>query len=1499
MSNWTCLHTHGVFSSLDGYGKYDKYAERAKELGMGALAITEHGSVMGLIQFYSACKEAGIKPILGMEAYQARKTRFDVDEDERAGKARNEFDQRGPHHLTILAKNEVGYHNLIRLSSEAYLTGFYVKGRIDWELLERYGEGLIILTGCLSGKVQQHIRAGELQAAIDTVHRYQECVGKENVFLEIHNHAIPEELETHRDLIDISQKMGVPLVPSGDCHYVNKEDSHYHDVMLCLNSSSRLSDENRFKFRPEEFYLRTYDEMLERFEPEWLANTEMIADMVEEFDLDFDTNYFPKYKKVPEGMTMLEAFVDKIGRGARHIYGDELPQAVKDRLNHEVGVIDRMGFIEYMLIVADIMNWCQDNGIMTGPGRGSAAGSLVSYCLGITQIDPLEYGLLFERFLVEGKKSNPDIDLDIDSRYRDRVLQYVKDEYGEDRVANIITFTFIKARSAIRDATRILGYPHEKGGEIADLVLPPEFGVPKDIKQSLEGSAEFKAAYENDPVAKEIIDAALGLENIFRQDGIHAAGVVITPGPITDYVPVAQKGQGQPVVTQWDGETIDKVGLLKIDFLGLTALDVISDTLEMLAETTDADLSLDNIYRLSPNDSEVYKEISRGHTTGVFQLGSSGMAALAKSIGVESMDHLSALGALYRPGPMGSGMHNMYAKRKHGRQSIEVYHPKARPILEETLGLCIDGNEQVLTLNGPVPIRDLKKGDLVRTHKGFLQEIKAHVYTGKKPVVEVRLGNGRTIRCSEEHRFLTENGFVPAKELDGQLVAVCRRGELTTNPSYNAWPIILAGLIAEGHLPSHSNFTFANCDESILDEFEKAVNSVENVRTARYFSTRCHYVAITKRDRHLGGYHTPNEIKRVLREYGLEDCKSHTKFIPQSVYGWEVSDQLRFLGFYISCDGTVGKGGVSIRTVSDKIADGIHDLLTGLGCYAKITRDKFGFIIHLRDFDFYNKYIKPYVVGKKALFEVKSKSQLGWTSNHCREHWLSSGLDQRKWSKKYGISRSILNRSDPFVYRSTSEKLGYHSRYVYQKVNVEYLDEVSDMYDIEVARDHSFVVNSAFVHNCIYQEQVMKISQELAGFSVLEADGLRKAIGKKKPEVLAKFEDTFVKGCISNEIGQPIAKKMFSDIEHFGHYSFNRSHSVAYGFLGYITAFLKYHYPTQFMTAALTSELNNPDQLKIYLNECRRMGIEVRTPDILKSRYGFKMIEEGVIAFGLQGVTGVGETVVKTIIEQQPNTQDCKSIYEWMRKSPGAVQNKKKLEALIYAGAFDELGEEISEDLTPDQLVDILNIERNQLGVYVTGHPMQVLNIKDDNPNLRPDAKGIVKATGVLVDLERITTKAGKTMFKYKLERTDDIIDVIVFPRTAEGIKADSLIEGRLVTVEGRIKTEVDLETDDVKHNLVHLSIEQPQREFKYEGISPIVLDLKSMPDEVTIAAVCDRIKLIRGTSNVYLNIHEHGRRLVVKMNFQTTAGSEGRLRMILKEYLMKGQPHGSSRDAP
>lgn len=677
---------------LDGLAQPKKLVERAAQLGMPALAFTDHGNIHGWLDFYDACTKRSdsdeklpnedvpiVKPILGLEAYQARKTRFDRDDEERAGRANDELIQRGPYHLTILAKNLTGYRNLMKLSSRAFLEGYYGKPRVDHQLIAEHSEGLIILSGCLNGEVQQALLRGDRQYALHAAARWQEIVGKENFYIEVQDHGVPEQLQVKQDTIEIAKKLCAPIVPTGDCHYVVKEDAHSHDVMLCVSTGATLDQENRFKFYGPEFYLKSYDEMLERFPDEWLHNTLEVAEQVD-LELSFGELYFPDFA-LPSGETTDSLLEREVYSGLRLRYGDPLPQRVLDRAEHELRVVKKMGFQSYFLVVGDIVQWAKDQSIRVGWGRGSAAGSILSYALGITNLDPLRFGLLFERFLVEGRKSMPDIDLDFDDRYRDRVIDYARSKYGNDRVAHICNFFKEGARAAIRDSARALGYDYALGDRTSKMVPPPKLGVSKSIEESL-ATEDLRKAYNSDKDVKRIVDAAKGLEGLIRQTGVHAAGVLIAPGPLLDYIPLMQKGEGEPIITQWEMNATERTGLLKIDCLALRNLGVIDMTIENLNST----LSVDDI---PLDDLRTYEQLCAGFSSGVFQLESSGMREMMLSMQPSTIEDIMALISLYRPGPLGSGMDKDYISRKHKRSQVEYAHPKLRDILETSYGIML------------------------------------------------------------------------------------------------------------------------------------------------------------------------------------------------------------------------------------------------------------------------------------------------------------------------------------------------------------------------------------------------------------------------------------------------------------------------------------------------------------------------------------------------------------------------------------------------------------------------------------------------------------------------------------------------------------------------------------------------------------------------------------------------------------------------------------------
>jgi len=1102
--SWVNLHCHTTFSMLDGYGSVERYVERAKSIQMGSLAITDHGNIAGWMSFYEEAKDKGVKPIFGLEAYQARKSRFDRDEEERSGPAKNEWDQRGPYHLTILAKNATGYRNLIKLSSKAFTEGYYVKPRLDHDLLSENSEGIIVLSGCLNGELQQALLRGDFNAALHNAQTMQDIVGKENYFIEIQDHGLHEQHQVKEDTLRIAKMIGAKVVCTGDCHYVVKEDAPFHDIMLCTATGSTIHSENRFKFSGDEFYLHSYDEMAVRFEPEWLDNTCDLADMVD-VNLDFNDFHFPKFPDIPKEITPGDLLEQQVWAGAIERYGDPIPEEVIERIKYELRVVKTMDFEDYFLVVGDLVRWAKDNGIRVGAGRGSAAGSILSYCLRITNLDPLRFGLMFERFLVEGRKTMPDIDLDFDDRYRERVIDYVREKYGEDRVVHIGTLSTLGARSAIRDAARALGHEYAVGDKLAKLVPPPVLGISKSIKESLK-TPDMQKEYDTNTVSREVLDAAMGLEGIYRQPGIHAAGIIIAPGPIIDYIPVMVGGKSkETVVTQWTMDVVEKCGMLKIDFLGLRNLGVIDMAVENIRNYRGIDVDIDSI---PMDDQKTFDLMCKGEVNGVFQIESPGMMDMTISVQPNVIDDIMAITALYRPGPMGSGMDKMYVNRKHGREPIAFAHP----ILEEIL------------------------------------------------------------------------------------------------------------------------------------------------------------------------------------------------------------------------------------------------------------------------------------------------------------------------ADSYGIM--------------------------------------------------------------LYQEEVINVTRALTGWDAGKADDLRRIMGKKKMDIVGQYREEFVKDAVAHcDISTAVANKVFSEVEYFAGYGFNRAHAASYGILCYMTAWLKAHYPTEYMAALLTSVTDDKAKMNSYLNECKRMGIDVQPPSINQSGIVFNVLDDNTILFGLLGIDGMGMANV-TAITAGRTEQDYVSVYDFMRRCDPVILNKGTIEHLVYSGALDELsGGEL--DVNRRSKLEILAGEKSHLGIYVTEHPLEDLSeffdgkVSHEIGRLQNvPTNVIVKVGGIINSIETKITKNGAKMAIIKMEDTTGLIEVVAFPKVFK-LLPDEIFQGDTIAViKARIGRDGDEENAITKLYLV--DIEQIDTSQIY-GHAPINLGFELEPSSNTVKLIYDMIVQRPGDATVFMSFPKDGKLVTMRYADQVTPLLENDLQELTR----------------
>lgn len=699
MGTFAHLHVHTEYSLLDGSARIKNLIRSAKEKGFEEIAITDHGVMYGVVDFYKEAQKEGIRPVIGCEVYVAQRTM----QDKEARKDQNQY------HLVLLAENNTGYRNLVYIVSCAFIDGFYYKPRVDAQLLAEHSEGIIALSACLAGEIPTFIMEGDYKKAKETALKYNEIFGQGNFYLELQDHGIQEQGPVNEALLQISKETGIPLVATNDVHYVEREDAAAHDVLLCIQTGKTLQDENRMRFATDQFYLKTEEEMRRLFPSveECITNTREIAQRCS-VEFDFESRHLPHYQ-VPEGYT-LSSYLRKLCRDRLPMRFPEADETIHERLEYELNIIEEMGFPGYFLIVADVIQHAKEVGIPVGPGRGSAAGSLVAYVMGITELNPLEYDLLFERFLNPERVTMPDIDTDFCFERRGEIIEYISQKYGSDHVAQIIAFGTMAAKAAIRDVGRVMGVPYPEVDKISKMV-PYEIGI--TIEKALEISSELQRHYAENDTTRKIIDMAKAVEGLPRHASTHAAGLVISQEPLTAYLPLQKTTEGG-VSTQFPMGTVEELGMLKMDILGLRTLTVIGDALQWVKEVHDIQLDLST---LPLENKETYEMLSRGESIGVFQLESSGMRTILKNLRPERFEDLIALVALYRPGPLGSGMVEDFIARKHGEVPVEYPHPKLEQLLEETYGVILY-QEQVMRIASELAGFSLGKADLLRRAMG-------------------------------------------------------------------------------------------------------------------------------------------------------------------------------------------------------------------------------------------------------------------------------------------------------------------------------------------------------------------------------------------------------------------------------------------------------------------------------------------------------------------------------------------------------------------------------------------------------------------------------------------------------------------------------------------------------------------------------------------------------------------------------------------------------------
>jgi len=1125
MKEFVHLHLHTEYSLLDGMCRIGGVTQLAHKYGMKSLAITDHGTMAGVLKFYEESLQHGLKPIIGIEMYIAPESRFDQNYDSK----REAF-----FHITLLARNSQGYRNLLRLSTLSYLEGFYYKQRIDKEILDRYSEGLMVLGGCLKGEASYHLLNGNPDRAAETVGAYQDIVGRENFYLEVMDNKLPDQEKANRLLVELAGKTGCGIVATNDCHYLKKEDAFAHEVLLCIQTQTHIEDKDRLRFKTDEFYFKTPEEMHEAFRdfPEALRNTVEIS---EKCNLKIDVGEYhlpifnPPQGKTPEGYLeelILKGLDEKFGIQCNQIDSPSVKNEITERTRYEFDVIKRMGFPSYFLIIQDFVNEAKKRKIMVGPGRGSAVGSLIAYLLGITGINPLPYNLIFERFLNPDRISLPDIDVDFCDRRREEVIAYIREKYGTENVAQIGTYGRMAARAVLRDVGRALGFSYSEVDRLAKLVSP-EPGVL--LEDEIKSNTEIKHIIENDERVKNLFDISLKLEGLARHSSTHAAGLVITEKPVYEYAPLFRGTNGE-VATQYEMEGVEKIGLLKVDLLGLKTLSVIEDTLNLIKERLGIEIK-----DFPLDDRKTYRMLSMGESLGIFQLESKGMQELLKESQPRIFEDIIAILSLYRPGPMKSGMVGEYIRRKNDPSKIVYDHPLLEPILKTTYGVIL------------------------------------------------------------------------------------------------------------------------------------------------------------------------------------------------------------------------------------------------------------------------------------------------------------------------------------------------------------------------------------------YQEQVMEIAHRFAGFTMAEADELRKAMGKKIASVMDEKREKFIEGAHKKGVPAAKAEKIFEQISKFAGYGFNKSHSTGYAMISYQTAFLKANYPLEFMTALLNSETGDFAKIAEYIDECERMKIWVLPPDVVESGEGFRIFSNDIM-FGLAAIKNVGSGAIKSIIEARQKGP-FKSLFDFCERVNLRTVNKKVVESLIKAGSFDYLeiprsrlyaiiedaighGSKMQKKAAEGQMeifgsenggivaimdrsvldslpewseTRFLSYEKEMLGVYLTGHPLQryssvmkmYSNISVSELDDRVREGTVVSVGGILTDIKRTNTKKGERMGWGDLEDLTGRVRVLFYPRVYESF--GSLIrKSSIVFVKGRLEKRdgITIVADEVA-NL---------NTAKDRFLSNVEIDIRMPIEESKMQALKELFIKNKGNCPLYLNLitEKDNRKVKVKANGYT-----------------------------
>ena len=1185
MSDFVHLHTHSEYSMLDGLGRVKDLVAEARRLGHGALALTDHGVMHGAVEFSRACRAQEIKPIIGVEAYQTVWGRPMNGRD-------SQFDREN-YHLLLLAKSMAGYRNLLKIASHAQTGGYYYKPRVDHDFLAAHAEGLVCTTGCLGAEVPQLLSQGKEKEAYERLGWYVETFGKESFFIELQEHSIPELIPVNKSLVPWAKKFGIGLLATNDVHYVREEDADPHEMLLCVQTGESIKSEKRMKLSDGSYFLKSRAQMEATFAPlidlpsSAYDNSVLIAEMC---DVDVeDKEYHLPDIEIPEGYNYETYLRHLTEKGLAELYGERANDPeVQARKEHELKIIHQMGFDVYFLIVADLCDFARSRNIWWNV-RGSGAGSVVAYTIGITGLDPLKNNLIFERFLNPDRVSMPDFDLDYPDDQREELIRYTIEKYGGDQVAQIVTFGRMKARAAIRDVGRAQEVNLDDVDRIAKLI-PAIPGKPVTIQEVMTEGHEFYSQelvdlYKKQPWVSNLLDYSMKLEGVARHSGIHAAAVIVADRELTHYTPLmrASKGSITGAITQYEFPVLESIGLLKVDFLGLSTLSVMREAARLIRERHGVEYTLRNIPFEGDETENAFKLLSAGEVSGVFQVDGAGMRRVLTEMQPNIFEHIIATISLYRPGPI-EYIPN-YIRRLHSEEEIEFKHEKLEPILGETYGICVSGDALVTDartgrryrLDEVEKVDDFVIQGVDEQWQPAAGRVTHWIDSGTKPVFELTLRNGARVKVTGDHRLLTERGWRPLNEINV--------GEYVATPQHLFGPDdgdglaidrrqlrVLAYLIGDGSLASMASVDFVSKDSSMLAEYERCLSAFEDVRPVYTEQVRgVMRIGAAKKKELDAHYHTPTSLLGWMRELGFKHAagsrpgglRSHEKFVPSFVFELGPSDIAFFLASLWDCDGYVGNELCHYKTISQQLADDVQTLLLRLGIRSTIYAadyknidagtERTGYQVTTYETGRLTELLQPHMVSPKREIVCTRQSH----STIERDSFIQEvdsviDLPYRTLMREYGIDRQHFypkgrqrSRISSAVVASLTQQVALPQ--TERRLNTDWQEVASiepvgeeRVFDLTVEGLHSFVANNIVVHNCIYQEQIIQILTNLAGYSPGQADIVRRAISKKKASEIEKHKKIFIDGCSKNGVPKKAAAAIYADIEFFARYGFNK-----------------------------------------------------------------------------------------------------------------------------------------------------------------------------------------------------------------------------------------------------------------------------------------------------------------------------------------------------------------------